>query len=57
LFIFCSSLNLFGVLPTKRGKHTLRELQDKKADFSYAKEVTSGKYGFTMVRKSKYKKA
>jgi len=46
-----------GVIPTKRGKHTLREIQDKKADFSYAKEVTSGKYEFTMVRKSKYKKA
>lgn len=27
-----------GVLPTKREKHTLREIQDKKSDFSYAKE-------------------
>ncbi len=29
---------VLGVLPTKRGKHTLREIQDKKSDFSYAKE-------------------
>ncbi|MDQ0884543.1 hypothetical protein QFZ73_005682 [Peribacillus sp. V2I11] len=52
-----SYLDGHGVLPTKRGKHTLREIQDKKSLFSYAKGVTSGKYRFTTVRKSKYKKA
>lgn len=29
-----------GVLPTKRGKHTLREFQPKKVGFLYAMEPT-----------------
>ena len=30
-----------GVLPTKRGKHTLRQFVNEKADISYAVEVSA----------------